>query len=103
MENILNKLRENLQVIYRRSVDADEQLKLLRKNGVGKYGKIFSDKSEFNVSSKQFLPYVEEVANNIEQLPQLSDQEQAAALNNIVKKIHLLLTTLDQFKQSLKD
>lgn len=103
MQNVIEKLRENIQLIYRRAVDADAQLETLQQRGIGKHGQIFPTNAGFEVQSRFFLPYVEELVKHLELLQQAPEDTKQAMLTSLVKQIHLMLTTLDQFKQSIKD
>ena len=103
MQVIFDKLTENMQLIYRKAIDADQSLNQLQQSGKGKFSHIFTDGSGFTVRSKRFMPYVEELSNQIAELSQQDDEKIQAALPDVVKKIELLMVTLSQFQQSLKD
>lgn len=102
MNKIIEMLNENLRVIYRKSVDADAALQALQTKGKGKFEAIFSDGSGFSTRNKRFGPYVEELAGEIAPLAEAEQETINQALPPIVKKMELLLTTLAQFKQTLK-
>ncbi|MGQ8364988.1 hypothetical protein [Glaciecola sp. 1036] len=101
MNNLIDAFNDNLQIAYRKAVDADNNLDKLQKDGKGKFAAIFPDDSPFETSSKRFIPYVQEIASDVEQLQQLSEQEIKAALPETVKKLELLLATLVKFKTSV--
>jgi len=101
MQTILDKLTENMQVIYRKAVDADQSLAQLQQSGKGKFNHIFSEDAGFQVQSKRFMPYVEELAAHVSHLKPTEAEDFQAALPNIVKKMEQLLTTLSQFKTTL--
>ena len=102
MNAIIEKLSENLQLIYRKAIDADDAIGQLRNDGKGKFTAIFSTDSGFNHQGKFFKPYVEELAEDIKQLSELNEHEQKVALAKIVKKMELLLSTLGQFQRSVR-
>lgn len=102
MQAVLQQLQNNMQLIYRKGIDADKALQQLKLTGKGKHQAIFSKQAGFIVSSTQFSPYIEELALKIAQLEQLSDDSIKQALPEIVKQIELMLATLEQFKHSLK-
>lgn len=102
MQSILDKLTENMQIIYRKAVDADQALTKLQQSGKGKYQNIFADDSGFEINSKRFMPYVEELANQVALLIDADKAEYEKALPSIVKKMELLLVTLTNFQQTLK-
>lgn len=102
MNVIIEKLSENLQLIYRKAIDADEAISRLRNDGKGKFTAIFATDSGFNHQGKFFKPYVEELAKEIKQLSDLDEEAQKIALAKIVKKMELLLSTLGQFQRSVR-
>jgi len=102
MQNIIEKLKENLQVIYRRAVDADQNLGKLHASGQGKFQQVFPKDAGFVVSSKRFQPYVEELAKDILALEQANDADMQQQLPGVVKKMELLFSTLGNLQQSLK-
>ena len=98
---LFEKLTENMQIIYRKAVDADKFLTSIQQSGQGKYNYVFSEEAGFEVKSKRFMPYVEELAADIVQLQSEDNQSMEQSLPLIVKKMEQLLTTLTQFKTAL--
>lgn len=103
MELVLSQLRENLQIIYRKAVDADAVIAQLQASGKGKFEQIFDTGSGFRASSKQFKPYVAELADDVAALDSADQQAFAAQLPVIIKKMEVFFRTLDSFKDSVKD
>ena len=103
MQHVLEKLAENMQLIYRKAIDADQSLAKLQQSGKGKFKNIFADDAGFGVQSKRFMPYVEELGKQIAQLDQADNQTVEQALPDIVRKMELLLVTLGNLQQSLRD
>ncbi|MBV7316187.1 prephenate dehydrogenase [Shewanella sp. NIFS-20-20] len=94
---ILEQLQQNLQLAYRQAIDADAKLDALQHAGHAKFTTIFKPEQGFTHNSKRFLPYVKDLAQELAQLPQDAvDTEQLQAL---VKKLALVLSTLQAFKQ----
>ena len=104
MQGIIEKLKENMQVIYRKAVDADQALGQLHASGKGKFSEVFTEDAGFTVKSKRFQPYVEELAADILSLEQQINEQEAfsALLPCVVKKMERLLSTLSHFQASLK-
>jgi primosomal protein N'' len=102
MQNIIQKLTENVQAIYRKAIDADEAIGKLQHSGKGKFATIFSLDAGFTVQSKYFKPYVEELAQEVAALAELEDEQLKQALPQLVKKIEQMFSTLSQFQLSLK-
>lgn len=102
MNTIIQTLSENVQVIYRKSIDADQIIGRLQHDGKGKFSAIFAADSGFSTSCRLFKPYVEELANEVLSLEKQSQDELKQQLPNLVKKIELMLTTLNQFQKSAR-
>ena len=102
MQKIIQTLSENVQVIYRKSIDADKTISHLQHDGKGKFSAVFSQDAGFTASSKFFKPYVEELAQEILDLEKQSEASIKAALPAVVKKVELLLTTLSQFQKNAR-
>ena len=101
-KTIQQKLVENLQLIYRKAIDADEQLNKLQQQGKGSFSHVFADDVGFQIKSKRFKPYVEELAQDVASLEQLQQQELQKALPVVVNKIGQMFATLANFQQNLK-
>ena len=104
MENLINSLEDNLKELYRKAVDADNMINELKKQGHGKFTAIFQDQNIFEIKADKFMPYLEHTA---EQILKLKESAASAEANQqeielIVKKLHLLHTTLAEFKAALK-
>ncbi|MEP4890324.1 MAG: hypothetical protein ABJV04_09885 [Aliiglaciecola sp.] len=98
---LFEKLTENMQLIYRKAIDADEALSKLQQSGKGKFNHIFAEDAGFGVQSKRFMPYVKELAAEVAELETAEQQKFENALPGIVKKMELLLSTLSQLKTTL--
>ena len=98
---LFEKLTENMQVIYRKAIDADQSLTKIQQSGQGNFNNVFNPDAGFKVNSKRFMPYVEELAGNIVILQHADQQGLQSKLPKVVKKMELLLTTLAQFKTAL--
>ena len=102
MQTLLDKLTENMQLIYRKAIDADQALDKLQQSGKGKFANVFAADAGFDVQSKRFMPYVEEVGAQIAKLANAEQADMQQNLPVIVKKMELLLKTLSSFQASLK-
>lgn len=102
MNSIIEALNDNLKLIYRKAVDADLALQNLQQKGKGKFKTIFDESSGFTSSSKRFGPYVEELAGEVAILVDADKATLNEKLPVLVKKIELILQTLEQFKHTLK-
>ncbi|MBN7821486.1 hypothetical protein [Bowmanella yangjiangensis] len=103
MQSILDKLKDNMQILYRRALDADQTLAKLHQQGQGKFQQIFADDAGFKVQSKRFGPYVEELAKDIVTLEGLTGSSSfESELAVVVKKMEQLFNTLSGLKESLK-
>ena len=102
MQQLFDKLTENMQSIYRKSIDADNAIAQLQQSGKGKFNYIFSEDAGFEAKAKQFKPYVEELAMDIASLSTESEQKVKQHLPQVVRKMELMLRTLAQFDDLLK-
>lgn len=98
---VIQQLKENLQAAYRQAIDADVKLDELQKAGMGKFSAIFNADQGFKQQSSRFLPYVQELANELETL-QGSTHIPPEALEQHVIKLGVLMQTLQAFKQNSK-
>ena len=104
MENLINSLESNLKDLYRKAIDADNQINELKKQGHGKFSSVFSDSELFSVQADKFMPYLEETAEDILDLQNIarSAESNKGKIEQIVKKLHLLHTNIANFSQLVK-
>ncbi|WP_299073649.1 hypothetical protein [uncultured Paraglaciecola sp.] len=102
MNSIIQSLSENIQVIYRKSIDADQIISHLQHDGKGKFSAIFAEEAGFTTSSRLFKPYVEELAKEVLALETNTQEAIKLQLPAMVKKIELMLTTLEQFQKTAR-
>lgn len=95
---VIEQLKENLQTAYRQAIDADAKLDELKKAGHGKFTRIFTEDQGFIVSSNRFLPYVQELVDDLTKL-QTETKLDPAALEIYVRQLATLLKTLQAFKK----
>ncbi|SDI45681.1 hypothetical protein SAMN04488540_101452 [Ferrimonas sediminum] len=98
--NVIAQFKASFQQAYRQVVDADAYLDKLQQDGHGKFKRIFTADQGFKTDATRFMPYLEEVVGEFDAFEAAPSAEQ---LPPLVKKLELLLNTLAQFKQSLKD
>ncbi|ABO22309.1 hypothetical protein SHLO109777_12885 [Shewanella loihica] len=99
--HLIEQLKENLQLAYRQAIDADAKLDELKKAGHGKFTTIFTQDEGFTSRSNRFGPYVQELADEMTKLPRQGDGL-APALESFVRKLGVLLQTLQAFKSQAK-
>lgn len=100
MQQVLVKITENMQIIYRKAIDADSALEKLQQSGKAKFSVIFTEDNGFTTKSKRFGPYVDELARDVTML-QSDDVNIESEITTIVKKMELMLLTLAKFKVTL--
>ena len=100
MQQVLVKITENMQIIYRKAIDADSALDKLQQSGKAKFSVIFTKDNGFTTTSKRFGPYVDELARDVTML-QSDDVNIKNEITTIVKKMELMLLTLAKFKVTL--
>ena len=102
-ENVVEQLQENIKVIYRKAVDADKQLELLRADKKASFAQIFSNDTIFTNHATTFLPYVEELVADLLAIQENSEDNYKTLLPAVVTKIELLFKMLEAFSKNLKD
>lgn len=102
MQTIIQKLGQNVQIIYRKAIDADAVITQLQNDGKGKFTAVFPTAAGFETSSKFFKPYAEELAKTVVELAEQPESEVKQALPDLVAKIELLLKTLANFKDTIR-
>jgi hypothetical protein len=100
VQQVLTKITENMQLIYRKAIDADSALDDLQRSGKAKFSVIFTKESGFISRSKRFGPYVDELAKDVTML-QIDNPDIKDDLATVVKKMELLLLTLGKLKVTL--
>ena len=91
------QLVDNISIILKKSISADQTLAKLRAEKKAGFSAIFTKDAGFKCSANTFQPYVEEVANDLIFWQKTSDQQ---TLVDLVKKIEQLFTILAKFEQS---
>ncbi|TMP31554.1 prephenate dehydrogenase [Pseudoalteromonas rubra] len=97
MQAVIEKLNENLKLVYRQALDADKKLDELQQQGHGKFQALFSEDAGFDFAAKRFKPYVLDVAADVEALSQ-AEQLDEAQLKKAVFKLQQLIQLLATFK-----
>jgi len=97
-QRVVEQLQENIKLIYHKAVDADKAILSLRDEKHAKFTNIFNEDSIFKNHSDTFLPYVEELAADLQAVETDSEDHYQQLLPNIVIKIELLFKTLNSFK-----
>ncbi|MEI5639635.1 MULTISPECIES: prephenate dehydrogenase [unclassified Pseudoalteromonas] len=97
MQTVIEKLNDNLKIVYRQALDADKKLDELQQQGHGKFKALFTEEAGFSFEAKRFKPYVLDVAADVEGLSKAEkiDEQQ---LTLVVKKLQSLLQLLATFK-----
>ncbi|WP_435236426.1 hypothetical protein ACR30L_02255 [Psychromonas sp. PT13] len=102
-ESVLEQLQENVKIIYHKAVDADKKLAVLREQKKASFAQIFSADTAFKNHADTFLPYVEELAADLQSIQVDDEDHYKKLLPGIVTKIELLLKMLTAFNTNLKD
>ncbi|MCE9679832.1 prephenate dehydrogenase [Shewanella sp. AS1] len=98
---LTEQLKQNLQLAYRQAIDADAKLDELKKAGHAKFSTIFTQDEGFSTRSNRFTPYVQELAEEMTQLP-TEQTALAPTLEKFVRKLGVVLQTLHAFKTQAK-
>lgn len=99
-QRVVKQLQENIKIIYHKAVDADKQLQVLREQKKAAFEQIFSAETIFQNHANTFLPYVEELAADLQAIETAADDKYQQLLPEIVIKIELLFKMLNSLKAS---
>lgn len=102
-ESVLVQLQENVKIIYHKAVDADKLLEELRQQKKASFAQVFASDTAFRNHSDTFLPYVEELAADLQEIQTDDEDHYKKLLPNIVVKIELLFKMLNSLKTNLKE
>lgn len=94
---VIEQLKENLQIAYRQAIDADAKLDELKKAGHGNFTSIFTAEQGFIASSNRFLPYVQELVDDLTRMEEYEALD-PKELETYVRQLGALLQTLLAFK-----
>ncbi|MFC3033613.1 prephenate dehydrogenase [Pseudoalteromonas fenneropenaei] len=97
MQAVITQLNENLKLLYRQALDADQKLDELHRQGHGKFTALFQAEAGFQVEAKRFKPYVLEVAADVAALAESQEIDQQH-LAQTVQKLQQLHNLLASFK-----
>lgn len=97
-QSIVEQLQENIKIIYHKAVDADKHLMVMRSQEKATFSKVFTEETIFRQHASTFLPYVEELAADLQAIETDSEDSYQKRLPEIVLKIELLFKTLNSLK-----
>ncbi len=102
-EELHAKLTEQLKSFYHPAMEADEFLAAISKNKMGKFSAIFAEESGFRVKANRFLPYMEELVEDQQALPQPGEAGFDDAISQLIYKFQQMHQVLTQFSEQLKE
>lgn len=98
-QHIKNRITETLKELAAQAMAADEILESLKQDNKGRFASIFPKHSTFKTTATRFLPYIEEVDNELNQLPAMTDQGFQPALQTLMNKLGMLHEILNVFHE----
>ncbi|MFP2768542.1 hypothetical protein [Oceanisphaera sp. KMM 10153] len=96
-DSVTAKLNDTLKELYHQAIDADKKLAELRTRGQAKFSAVLREDSQFTTHADHFMPYVAELAEELELLEMATDEEYQDLLSRMVHKIQLLAETINHF------
>lgn len=94
---VTTKLNDTLKALYHQAIDADKKLTELRAKGQAKFSAVLREDSQFIARADHFMPYVAELAEELDLLVTASEEEYPDLLSRMVHKLQALGATLHQF------
>ncbi|OIN13536.1 hypothetical protein [Oceanisphaera psychrotolerans] len=96
-DSVTAKLHDTIKELYHQAIDADQKLQALRNKGQAKFSAVLREDSQFITHADHFMPYVAELAEELELLEMATDDEYQDLLSRMVHKIQLLAETIHHF------
>ena len=96
-DSVTEKLNDTIKSLYHNAIQADQKLTELRSKGQAKFSQVLREDSLFITHADHFMPYVAELAEELEIVSTANEQEYQRLLARLVKKIQVLADTLTQF------
>ncbi|WP_115717354.1 prephenate dehydrogenase [Gallaecimonas mangrovi] len=93
---VIGHLRDSIKTAYQQALDADTVLNGLASENLAQFESVLKPGSGFNTEAVRFKPYVEELGQDLIALEASADFNQA--VQNLTRKLALLLQTLARFK-----
>lgn len=104
MSNFIHqRIEDNLKELLPLAQQADEILQTLSQDNKAKFSAIFPKHNLFKCASKQFLPYLEELDQDLKALPQIQDPAFEPLLTDLMKKIEVTNQVLASFHEIRDD
>ena len=101
-QHIKDRITESLKVLAAQAQAADEILDGLKQDNKGRFASIFPKHSTFNTTAIRFLPYLEEVDNELQNLPPMTESTFQPSLQSLMNKLGMLHEILNVFHE-IKD
>ncbi len=98
---VFEQIQQNIQLVYRQAIDADQRLDSFKQAGHAKHKAVFTKDKGFVVQSNRFKPYAAELAEEFDDLKK-QEQPDNQAIAELVARLGVLLQTLRLFKQKAK-
>jgi len=99
-EQLKQRIVEALKAITAFAMQADEILEALSQDNKAKFSAIFPEDSIFNTKATRFLPYIQELDHDLNNLPDMDDQTFEDQLTELVKKMEAIQGVLQRFHQA---
>ena len=100
---IQQRIEDNLKGLVQPAQLADEILESLKAQNLGRFDAIFPKHSAFTCRATRFLPYLEEVSADTNELSKLPDSAFELGVQNLLTKIGMLHQILATFHEIRDD
>ncbi len=95
--SIKESLTTNLKELYALSLRADEQLEQFQEKEKGQHSAVFQKDTGFRAESNRFLPYLIELSEDVQNLPDRQSDLDKKALRRLLTKIQKMHLVLNRF------
>ena len=96
---IHQRIEDALKHMVPFSIQADEVLDDLSKDKKANFSAIFPKHSLFKTESRRFLPYMEEIDQDLKLLPDIQDSAFEPLLTDLMKKLETMQQVLNSFHE----
>ncbi len=101
-QHIKDRITESLKELATQAQAADEILDGLKNDNKGRFTSIFPKHSTFKTTAIRFLPYLEEVDSELQNLPPMTEKAFQPSLQSLMNKLGMLHEILNVFHE-IKD
>ena len=102
-QHIKQRITDSLKALTQQAMAADEILTTLAQENIGRFSAIFPKHKTFRTTATRFLPYLEEINLQVENLPPMTEDAFQPELQSVMNKMGMLFEILNTFHEIRDD